>query len=151
MVHFFTIIMNHEFCLRSTFTFTKSCEVFLHHIRNATGPKDTPLKNIRLSETFFQETILHQRVPFQFFEIFPENGCLKISKDIPFSFFRHCETFLLCFHKREPNSSVLWHFEVLLLFLSLRYGADLGRSRLVNYGLVNVSFSTCWMSSSACA
>ena len=24
-----------------------------------------------------------------------------------------------------------WHFEVLLLFLSLRYGADLGRSRLV--------------------
>ena len=25
-----------------------------------------------------------------------------------------------------------WHFEVLLLFLSLRYGADLGRSRLVN-------------------
>ena len=26
---------------------------------------------------------------------------------------------------------VLWHFEVLLLFLSLRYGADLGRSRLV--------------------
>ena len=25
-----------------------------------------------------------------------------------------------------------WHFEVLLLFLSLRYGADLGRSRLVH-------------------
>ena len=24
-----------------------------------------------------------------------------------------------------------WHFEVRLLFLSLRYGADLGRSRLV--------------------
>ena len=24
-----------------------------------------------------------------------------------------------------------WHFEVLLLFLSLRYGADLGRFRLV--------------------
>ena len=24
-----------------------------------------------------------------------------------------------------------WHIEVLLLFLSLRYGADLGRSRLV--------------------
>ena len=26
-----------------------------------------------------------------------------------------------------------WHSEVLLLFLSLRYGADLGRSRLVSY------------------
>ena len=25
-----------------------------------------------------------------------------------------------------------WHFEVILLFLSLRYGADLGRSRLVS-------------------
>ena len=37
-----------------------------------------------------------------------------------------------------PNAGIVeentWHFEVLLLFLSLRYGADLGRSRLVIKG-----------------
>ena len=38
-----------------------------------------------------------------------------------FQFFSHAGTV-------EENT---WHFEVLLLFLSLRYGADLGRSRLV--------------------
>ena len=37
------------------------------------------------------------------------------------------------FHKRVPNSPI-GHIEVLLLFLSLRYGADLGRSRLVLIG-----------------
>ena len=41
---------------------------------------------------------------FEFFKIFPHAGTV------------------------EENT---WHFEVLLLFLSLRYGADLGRSRLV--------------------
>ena len=34
-------------------------------------------------------------------------------------------------HKKVPNSPIVWHFEVLLPFLSLRYGADLGLSRLV--------------------
>ena len=44
----------------------------------------------------------------------------------------HCETFFNFFlHKRVSNSPILLHFEVLLLFLSIRYGADLGRSRLV--------------------
>ena len=38
-----------------------------------------------------------------------------------FQFFPHAGTV-------EENT---WHFEVLLLFLSLRYGADLGRSQLV--------------------
>ena len=38
-----------------------------------------------------------------------------------FQFYPHAGTV-------EENT---WHFEVLLLFLSLRYGADLGRSRLV--------------------
>ena len=48
---------------------------------------------------------------------------LKTSKKIRifFQFFSHVGTV-------EENT---WHFEVLLLFLSLRYGADLGRSRLV--------------------
>ena len=47
----------------------------------------------------------------------------KISKKIGFffQFFPHKGTV-------EENAR---HFEVLLLFLSLRYGADLGRSRLV--------------------
>ena len=41
-----------------------------------------------------------------------------------FQFFPHTGTV-------EENTR---HLEVLLLFLSLRYGADLGRSRLVLYG-----------------
>ena len=46
----------------------------------------------------------------------------KISKiRIFFQFFPHAGTV-------EENT---WHIEVLLLFLSLKYGADLGRSRLV--------------------
>ena len=44
------------------------------------------------------------------------------------------------FHKRVPNSPIVWHFEVLLLFLSLRYGADLGRSRLFIFTQRNDGF-----------
>ena len=45
----------------------------------------------------------------------------KIKKNGFFQLFPHACTV-------EENT---WHFEVLLLFLSLRYGADMGRSRLV--------------------
>ena len=31
--------------------------VFLHHLRNSTGPKGTPLEYFRLCETFFQKKI----------------------------------------------------------------------------------------------
>ena len=70
--------------------------------------------------------------PFSFFAVLRQNGCWKPPKGPPFQFFWHCETFFQkkFFHKRVPNSPILWHIEVLLLFLSLRYGTDLGRSRL---------------------
>ena len=101
--------------------------VFLHHLRNSTGPKGTPLEYFRLCETFSKKN--YRRVPLQFFDIFRRNGCWKIPKG-PFSFFG-TETFFIFFHKRFLSSSILRHFEVLLLFLSLRYGVDLGRSRIV--------------------
>ena len=64
--------------------------------------------------------------------MFGQNGCLKTPKAPPFSFFGIVRLFSkFVFHKRVPNSPILRHFEVLLLFLSLRYGADLGCSRLV--------------------
>ena len=70
--------------------------------------------------------------PFTFFGTMRLTGNFekKIQKKF-FSQFLVSWELLLFFLKRVPNSPILWHFEVLLLFLSLRYGADLGRSRLV--------------------
>ena len=65
--------------------------VFLHHLRNSTGPKGTPLENFWLWETFFEKN--SQRVPLQFFGVFWQNGCWKIAKGFPFQFCRHCGTF----------------------------------------------------------
>ena len=69
--------------------------------------------------------------PPSFSSILQKNGCF--TKMAPFYIFRHYAAY------RRPNFFLMrlllkentWHFEVLLLFLSLRYGADLGRSRLV--------------------
>ena len=60
---------------------------------------------------------------FTFFGTMRHTGDQKKIKKVRifFQFFPHAGTV-------EENT---WHFEVLLLFLSLRYGADLGRSRLV--------------------
>ena len=57
---------------------------------------------------------------------------LKNSKGTPLSvvFFGNVSFFSI-FHKRVPNSPKLWYFEVLLLFLSLRYGTDLDRADLL--------------------
>ena len=79
------------------------------------------------------------------------------SRRVPFHFFRHYETFLLFsslwdlpetkkskkikkigfFFNFFPHAGTVeentWHFEVLLLFVSLRYGTDLDRSRLVSF------------------
>ena len=63
----------------------------------------------------------------------------KSQRVLPFSFFRHCEAFFLFFHKSSPNSPILGNFVVLLLFLSLGYGADLGRSRHVFEHLLKVT------------
>ena len=53
-------------------------------------------------------------------------GDQKISKKIQ----KKSDFFLIFPHAGTVEENT-WHFEVLLLFLSLRYGADLGRSRLV--------------------
>ena len=120
-------------CLRSTFTFPKACEVFLHHLRNSTGQKGTPLEYFRLCETFFWKKN-HQRVlsPFNFL-IFSDRMDVEKSQRPPFSvFFGIVRLFFKFFlNKMVLNSPILWHFEVILLFCSLRYGADLGRYRLV--------------------
>ena len=60
-----------------------------------------------------------QRVPFTFF------GTMRLTgdfKNIPENFF--------------DSGTVEECFEVFLLFMSLRYGADLGRSRVVLFHLV---------------
>ena len=45
--------------------------------------------------------------------------------------FEKIRNFFSIFPQTGTVEEKTWHFEVLLLFLSLRYGADLGRSRLV--------------------
>ena len=81
--------------------------------------------------------------PPSFFSILQKNGCSKTSKGPLFNIFRHYATYrrpkkikkVRIFFQFFPHAGTVeentWHFEVLLLFLSLRYGADLGRSRLV--------------------
>ena len=85
--------------------------------------------------------------PFIFFSILHKNGCSKPPKGPLLQFFgtmrltgdqkiskKNSKKF--GFFKIFPHAGTVevntWHFEVLLLFLSLRYGADLGRSRLVH-------------------
>ena len=95
------------------------------------------MTKIVLPQKFYKILRRRQIVP-----VGPRNWTKEVSRityntgrdqRVPFSvFFRHCETFFsISFHKRVSNSPILWHFEVLLLFMRLRYGADLGRSRLV--------------------
>ena len=100
---------------------------------------------VRLFGNFFQ---CLQRVPLQFFFYFAKEWMFKNSQRAPLLHF-----LALCdlpetkknrqkFRKKNriffqffPNAGAVeentWHFEFLTLFLSLRYGADLGRSRLV--------------------
>ena len=65
-------------CLRNTFTFSKACEVFLHHLRNSTGPKDTPLKCFRLCETFFEKQFftdaLRGELNRRFYSVFSQHS-----------------------------------------------------------------------------
>ena len=82
---------------------------------------------------FCQKKNSPRKAPFNFLEFCNRMDVEKSQRVLPFSFFRHCATFFqkLFFHKSSPNSPILGNFEVLLLFLSLGYGADLGRSGLV--------------------
>ena len=115
--------------------------VFLHHLRNSTGPKGTPLEYFRLCETFFRKKILTKGSPFNFL-IFSDRMDVEKSQRV-FQFFSALwDFFLFFFHKSVPNSPIFWHFEDLLLFLSLRYGADLGRSRLVHHNFRDRTIKT---------
>ena len=120
---------------------------------------------------FFEKKNFPKGPPFNFFGVFRQNGCWKIPfsffgivrllKKI-FLFHQKCPSFnffwwfetewmknfevspLVCqfgstfgffrYRRRE-------YLEVLLLFLSLRYGADLGRSRLVFFRLQSSHWS----------
>ena len=95
----------------------------------------------RLFRNFFKWL---QRVP-SFFFYFVKDWMFKNSQRPPYYIFRHYATYRRFQKKIEtkihnfsqffPHVGTVekntWHFEVLLLFLSLRYGADLGRSQLV--------------------
>ena len=74
----------------------------------------------------------------------------------PFYIFRHYATYRRLHKKIEkifgkffPHSGTVeentWHFEVLLLFLSLRYGAHLGRSQLVDFCFCRCEGSKNWL------
>ena len=90
------------------------------------SPKGPPLNFFGIVRLF--EKKISPKVPLlQFFKRFATEWMknLKVSPLLrqfgsTFGFFRY--------RRREYFDT---HFEVLLLFLSLRYGADLGRSRLV--------------------
>ena len=95
-----------------------------------------------LWDWFFSEFFLF--LP-SIFDILQQNGCSKNSEASPFYIFRHYATY----RKLQKNSGkksdffsqflVFWELllssvvqKVVFVFLSLRYGADLGRSRLVS-------------------
>ena len=83
------------------------------------------------------------------FDILQQDGCSKNPKASPFYIFRHYATYRKLQKNLEKNSEFFfWIFSFLRafvvsscrksgfrfrVFLSLRYGADLGRSRLVYY------------------
>ena len=70
--------------------------------------------------------------PLNIFWRFATEWMLNNPKGAPFSFLALWDFFSFKkIYRRIPNSPILWHFEVLLLFLSPRYGTDLSRSRLV--------------------
>ena len=81
------------------------------------------------------EKIFPKRSDFNFFWVLRQNGCWKISKGgSPLSVFLALwDFFSIFFYKSVPDSQMFSHFEVLLLLLSLRSGAELSRSRLVSF------------------
>ena len=92
--------------------------VFLHHPRNSTGPKGTPLEHFRPCEILFRKNF-SPKIPLQFFDIFRQNGCWKITRVPPFSFFRHCETFFQKFFSMK-GSPIHQYFDALKSFCNFR-------------------------------
>ena len=109
--------------------------VFPRNIPYRARPKGPPFQFYSALWDFFSgKKIFSPKGPPSIFLLFCDRMDVGKSQRVPLSvYFWYCETFFpkFFFHKRVPNSPILWHIEVLLLFLSLRYGADLGRSRLV--------------------
>ena len=99
---------------------------FPRNIQYRTRPKGPFFRHCA---TFFKNFFPHES-PLQFFG-FATEWMLKNPKGSSLSVFSALWDFKFFFHKSSPNSPILGNFEVLLLFLSLGYGADLGRSRLV--------------------
>ena len=118
--------------------------------KHTKNPHTAPLffGTMRLFEPFWSAPKGH---PFICFDILQHNGCQKIAKGPPFYIFRHCDTvqksqfknFLGIFFM-SPKGPPLIFFSFLqpagvsqspkgppFSILSLRYGADFGRSRLV--------------------
>ena len=130
--------------LRSASKTKRKNKTDVQNLENTKDPPITPLFSALWD--FLKLFGLHQRVPLHLFRYFATQWMSKIAKGPPFYIFRHCDTvqkshlknffmspkgppsifFILCnqpeFHKarRSPFS-----------ILSLRYGADFGRSRLV--------------------
>ena len=140
----------------------KVLPVFPRNIPYRARPKGPPFIFFGTARLFFEKKI-PRRVPPAFFWCFATEWMLKNPKGSPFQFFRHCETlasqglalagpgeplgpffeyviFRNFFFKKNRISSTVkkntWHLEVFLLFLSLGYGADLGRSRLFWSGIL---------------
>ena len=69
-----------------------------------------------------------QKIPNAPFYIF--FGIMRLTGDFKRNSKKNSDFFKICPHAGTVENNTLY-FEVFLLFLSLRYGADLGRSRLV--------------------
>ena len=80
---------------------------------------------------FFPTKIFPKGSPSIFVEFCDRMDVEKSQRFPPFSFFGIVRLFFHFFNTRVPHLTILWHFEALFLILSLWYGADLGRSRLV--------------------
>ena len=96
-------------------------------VRVPPSPKFFCANFFRLCETFFAN--ISKGSTLHFFVYFAKEWMLKNFQRAPFYMFRHYATYGR--PKKLKNFKKNWIF-FLLLFLSLRYGADLGRSRLVN-------------------
>ena len=108
---------------------------------------------MRLFEIFWIEIFFPKGSPFNFFDVLQHNGCQKIAKGPPFTFsgtvtlFKNLIKFFLgnfFMSPKGPPFNFLKFFATSWSFtkpegspfqiLSLRYGADFGRSRLVIFG-----------------
>ena len=96
----------------------------------------SPFSFFRHCETFIPKTfIVFKGSPSNFFWYFATEWMLKMWKGPPFRRASSVQLMPYCFGVLMPYffgyCKNTWHFEVLLLFLRLVYGADVCRSRLV--------------------